>query len=144
VLPSTLLVTFTESPRKSLSLTSSSFIYGQGRTSSSVLDLSRKYEHWTYVCDSRFFLAMAEWNVDGDGESLIVSTHIIDWWRPSRSRAQRLPDGDFPSRSRLFFATPSVGFPYLHPPYSTVPACCFGIAEDRATSPHHLYFLFFS
>lgn len=50
---------------------------------------------------------MAEWNVDGDGESLIISTHIVDWWRPwGLARAQRLPDGDFPSRSRLFFATP--------------------------------------
>jgi hypothetical protein len=86
------------------SLTFSSFVHGQGRTSSSVPDLIGDYEHWTYVCDSCFFLAMAEWNVDGDGESLIISTHIIDWWRPrprSTFARRRLP-----LTPRLFFATP--------------------------------------
>jgi hypothetical protein len=38
---------------------------------------------------------------------------------------------------------PSVGLQSQHPPYSIVPACCFGIAKDRATSPHHLYFYSF-
>ena len=85
---------------------------------------------------------MAEWNVDGDGEILIISTHIIDV--AALTRAQRLPDGDFPSRSPLFFATPLRQFSVSHPPYSIVPACCFGITEDRATSPYHLYFLFLS
>src|SRR6266566_2323160 len=35
-----------------------------------------------HTCVIPIVLAMAEWNVDGDGESLIISTHIIDWWRP--------------------------------------------------------------
>lgn len=39
---------------------------------------------------------------------------------------------------------PSVGFPSPHPPHSIVPACCFGIAEDRDTFLHHHHFLFFS
>jgi hypothetical protein len=86
-----------------------------------------------------FILAMAEWNVDGDGESLIISTHIVDWWRPLPALNVCLT-----ATSLFSLRLPSVSFPSPHPPYSIVPACRFGIAEDRATSPYRLYFLFLS
>lgn len=143
VLRSTLLVTFTECPRKSLSLISLSFIYGQGRTSSSVLDLISDYEHWTYVCGSFFFFGDGQVECGrGWSESLIFSTHIFDWWRPPH--AQRLPDGDFtpPSFLRYF---PSRLFSVSTSSVFYCPCMLFWHCRGRRhlSSPPSLFFTFF-
>ena len=84
---------------------------------------------------------MAEWNVDGDGESLIISTHIIDWWRPrprSTFARRRLP---LPLPSFLCDSLPSVFRLYI---LRTLLFLHAAFALPRTAPPLRIIFIFYS